>query len=380
LNKVESTKLTRGPLCGISNATAVDSGTLALGRSPPPGIESEAIFRQSLQAKLERCIRYAAENLPGEARIQLTALLNPKAMAVLAAMIGISAGAQLTPFGWVADVAGFCLGAYALGSSIWQVSEDLRQFASGLQAAQTDSDLRLAGMHLARALSVIGVGTLALWLTKRGARVMLSTQQLASAAEKVALNTTNREVALWSGINPAAIPRRYATLEGMLSETAAGRTLLEELQARNDFSRDKDVWYELSERTANLGAESRKDVHYFVAKSRGYRAALELGETPRKWWLAEGKPKLVKEITAEMTRGGKSAAEIRNRLSSLDSWNQERIEEQYYAVHRSIRRGNRGLVEDEVFHKLEKLNLDGVWVHEVDANGVEVGEKFWQEF
>jgi len=105
-------------------------------------------------------------------------------MAAMAAMIGLGAGAQLTPFGWVADIAGFCLGAYAyaLGSSIWQVSADLRQFASGLQAAQTDADLRSAGQHLARTLSVIGIGTLLLWLTKRGARAMLTTQELVAGA------------------------------------------------------------------------------------------------------------------------------------------------------------------------------------------------------
>jgi hypothetical protein len=377
---MESSKLTRGPLCGISNATTMDSGTLVLGRSPQPGVQSEAIFRLSVQAKLERCIRYAASYLPGEAGTQLRALLNPRAIAAMTAMIGISAGAQLTPFGWIVDIAGFCLGAYALGSSIWQVSTDLRQFASGLQAAQTDSDLRSAGEHLARALSVIGVGTLLLWLTKRGARAMLTTQELVAAAEKVMLNTMDREVALWSGVDPTRIPGEYATLEGMLSETDAGKALLQQLRTRNDFRRDKDVWYALSERAAQLAADSHKEAHYFVAKSRGYRAALELGETPRNWWAAEGRLKLSKEITADMTRQGKSAAEIRNRVSSLDSWSQHRIEEQYYAEHRRIARGNRIYVEDEVFHKLEKLNLKGVWVHEIDANGVEVGEKFWQEF
>lgn len=373
--------MTRGPLCGASNTTTLDSGTLSLGRSPAPGIEPEPIYRLSAEQKLRRCILLAADHLPSEARTQLRALASPEAITVLVAMIAISTAAQLAPFGWVADIAGFCLGAYALGSSAFQVSADFRQFSTRLATAQSEADMDAAAVHLARAISVIGVGTLLLWLTKRGARTALTTEQLASAAEKVRLNPMDREIAFWSGFkSPPRLPGKYATLEGMLDETPAGEALHNALRTRSDFARDKDVWYLLSERAAKVGGDSQKTVHYFVPRSMGYRAALALGVRPKIWWFNEGRANLVKQITSEMVGAGKSAAQIRERVSALDSWNQERIEAEYYTRHREVTRGNRTLIDDQVFHKLEKLELDGAQIHELDENGNEVGTPFWHPF
>ena len=284
-----------------------------------------------------------------------------------------------SPFGWVADVVGFCLGAYALGSSVWQVAGDLQAFGHEFQSALSEQDLKSAGSHLARALSVIGVGTFMLWLTKRAARAVLTTQELRAAAKSVMLNSADREIAFWSGVDPMRIPSRYATLEGMLSETPAGRALLKALQSRNNFKKDEAVWYELSNRMADLGSDNSKPVHYFVAKSRGYREALQVGEVPRAWWQ-EYRPKLEQRIRTSMLRDGKSPAEIEQRVARLSKWSQEEIEAQYYAEHRVIQRGAQKFYEDEVFHKIEKLGLKGAWVHELDEKGVEVGARFWADF
>jgi hypothetical protein len=368
-----------GPLCGATNALPPDPDTLVPGRSVVPGAQLLSVAGLATEAKLEKCLYYAADAVPGHVGNELRALARPEALGAMALMLGVTAGAQLTPFGWVADVIGFCLGAYALGSSVWQVAGDLRAFGSEFQSASSEPDLKAAGSHLAHALSIIGVGTFMLWLTKKGARAALSTQELLAAARSVVLHSAEREIAFWSGVDPMRIPTRYATLEGMLSETPAGRALLNALQSRNDFKKDQAVWYELSSRMAELGSESRKPVHYFVARSRGYRAALQLGEVPRAWWQ-EYRPKLAGQMRTSLAREGKAPAEIEQRIARLSNWSQEDIEAQYYAEHRSIQRGSRKLYEDEVFHKLEKLRLDGAWIHELDENNVEIGAPFWQKF
>ena len=342
-------------------------------------MQRQSIAALSTETKLEKCLRYAADALPNEVGDELRALLRPEAIGAMAVMLGITAGAQLTPFGWVADVVGFCLGAYALGSSVWQVAGDLQAFGHEFQSALSEQDLKSAGSHLARALSVIGVGTFMLWLTKRAARAVLTTQELRAAAKSVMLNSADREIAFWSGVDPMRIPSRYATLEGMLSETPAGRALLKALQSRNNFKKDEAVWYELSNRMADLGSDNSKPVHYFVAKSRGYREALQVGEVPRAWWQ-EYRPKLEQRIRTSMLRDGKSPAEIEQRVARLSKWSQEEIEAQYYAEHRVIQRGAQKFYEDEVFHKIEKLGLKGAWVHELDEKGVEVGARFWADF
>jgi len=336
---MESSRQHRGPLCGATNAVTIDSGTLVRGRSLPPGVQRQSIAALSTETKLEKCLRYAADALPNEVGDELRALLRPEAIGAMAVMLGITAGAQLTPFGWVADVVGFCLGAYALGSSVWQVAGDLQAFGHEFQSALSEQDLKSAGSHLARALSVIGVGTFMLWLTKRAARAVLTTQELRAAAKSVMLNSADREIAFWSGVDPMRIPSRYATLEGMLSETPAGRALLKALQSRNNFKKDEAVWYELSNRMADLGSDNSKPVHYFVAKSRGYREALQVGEVPRAWWQ-EYRPKLEQRIRTSMLRDGKSPAEIEQRVARLSKWSQEEIEAQYYALSNAVRKNS----------------------------------------
>lgn len=330
-------------------------------------------------ARLWRCIGFAGDSLPGDVAHELQALREPKALAAMALMFGVVAGAQLTPLGWVADLAAFLLGVVALGTSALQVADDRRLFASKTANAQTDADLRSAGGHLARAISVIGIGTFMLWLTKRAGKLVISTRGLIVAAERVALNTMGREVALWSGIDPLKLPARYATLELMLSETSAGRALLETLKRRNDFKGDQGVWFVLSERAAELASASGKEVHYFVAESRGYRKALATGAVPAKWWNEVGKPDLIKHIRASVTKEGKPAPDIEQRIARLSTWSEEEIEAQYYAEHRRSPHDPRK-IEDEVFHKIEKLGLDRVKVHELDGAGNEVGDPFWVDF
>jgi len=182
---MQSTRLTRGPLCGGSNAAPIDSGTLALGRSSLPGIQGEDIGYLCLPEKLRRCVLLAAGRLPGKTGAQLRALANPEAIAVMATSIGLSAGAQLIPFGWITDLGGFWFDATALRSSFWQVAGELRELAAMLRAAQSVSDLQAAAAHLTNAITVIGVGTLPLWLTKRGACAVVFRQDLIAAAERV---------------------------------------------------------------------------------------------------------------------------------------------------------------------------------------------------
>lgn len=357
-----------------------DEGTLERVRNLAPGPVGRSAMPMTMRARLSIIMRYAVEMLPGDLREQGEVLLTPWAIASMAAMFGISVGAQFTPFGWLADLAMFGLGAAAVGTAAIQVMTDLRAFAHGALSADTDDDLRASAGHLARAITVIGVGTLLLWLAKRSARVFLSTSETLSAARSVVLDLGDREIAFWSGVKPEQIPRQYATLERLLGDTPAGRVLLEILE-RGGFEKFESVWYELSDRIGALAAKSGKPAHYFVSAERGFYEALNPTNL-MEWWLGH-RAELAQTIRARLTADGASPAEIEQKVAALSRWTRDDIEAQYYAVKRGVIRprptGQRHYFEDEVFHKIEKLGLRGAWVHELDSNGVEIC-KWWQTF
>jgi hypothetical protein len=368
-----------GPIDRGHVTDQIDKGTLARLRSPLPGPLGRGLGAITTEARVAITLRYAVDLLPVELRDQGRALLTPETAAVMAVMLAVSVGAQFTPWGWAVDLVMFCLGTAALGAAFIGVSADLSAFASETVSAETDDDLRRAARHLARAISVIGVGTLLMWLTKQGANIALSTSELLAVARGVILDVADREVALWSGVEPKQIPRQFATLERMLDETPAGRELRLRL---SDFQKFKDVWYELSERTATLAAKSKKPVHYFISADRGYYDALYPGKPAlHEWWNAY-RPELLRGTRNRLTASGTAQADVERQVVAqqqrLSKWTQEDIEAQYYAQHRRSRY-DPSRIEDEVFQKLEKLQLRGAWVHEMDPNGIET-RKWWQEF
>jgi hypothetical protein len=206
-----------------------------------------------------------------------------------------------------------------------------------------------------------------------------------SAASAVKLKPAGREIALWSGVKQEHIPQRFATLERMLDETDAGKTLKKLLES-GKWDETKWSWFELSDRTATLAAENNKEpLHYFVSADRGYYEALHPTESAiAKWW-----PSYQNELIAETrsrlaTKGADSSAierEVSAQKQRLSTWTDDRIKDQYYATMRTSKRaradGTRA-VEDEIFHKLEKLKVSGAWVHELNENGVEV-RRWWQQ-
>src|SRR6478735_5404916 len=105
---MESNRRHRGPLCGAHNSSGMDPGTMVRGRSHPPsgnlslspGGHLSRGLGLSAEAKLEKCLRYAAASLPHDLGEELRSLISPQAIGVMVVMLGITAGAQLTPFGW----------------------------------------------------------------------------------------------------------------------------------------------------------------------------------------------------------------------------------------------------------------------------------------
>lgn len=364
----------------------IDRGTLVLVRSPLPGPIGKSLSALSIFARVAITLEYTVNLLPAQLRDQGQALLTGKTIAATTAMIAISVGSQFTPFGWTVDLAMFGLGAAALGASVIQVGADLCAFASETASADSDDGLHSAARHLARAITVIGVGTLLIWLTKRGANIALSTSELLVVARGVVLNVADREVALWSGVKPLEhIPRQFASLERMLDETPAGRELLKTLRQfadRNEYNKVESVWQELSERIAALATESKRPVHYFVSADRGYYEALHPSKSALSEWWAAYRPELLRGIRRRLADAKAAQADIERQVMAeeqrLSRWTQEDIEAQYYAEQRHSRYYP-NKIEDEVFHKLEKLHLRGAWVHELNSNGVEI-RKWWQEF
>jgi hypothetical protein len=354
----------RGPLCGASNCHPIDTGTTVRTRTFSPVERFETVRSLPLTDRLARALRYAAERLPGEMGRALRSLIEPKSLALMAGFFGLSAAAQLTPYGWVADFIAFAVGVATLGPAALQAAAELRAFSSAIVSAAKEEDLRRAGEHLARALLLIGVGALLLWLTRRAPKAgtgAAGAQAVMAAARSVPLNAGRLEVALWSDEAVLQfIPKRFATLERMLEATPQGKELLARIDSKSapgGWEAVKEYWWELSDRAAQVAEDSGRDVHYYVSRNRGFwdathpPAEAEL----RAWWARENPP-----------------------ASRSKTWTTDELEELYYAKNRrGARPDARGRFhyEDEVFHKIEKLNIRKVIVHEIDpATGA---EKTW---
>jgi hypothetical protein len=324
----------------------------------------------------------AVGKLPPELRKEGELLLSPRAIKAMVALLAVSVAAQFTPYGWAMDAALFCLGAVAAGTSVVQGAACLSSAVRETYNAERESDLRRAGDHLAQALVQLGVGTVLLWLTKRSLPIRsLGANEAAAAARAVKLDPGGRDIALWSGVPEKFIPKKFATLERMLEETPAGRALQEHLSQSGKWEEMKGLWIELSERTSQLAEDNDGPLHYFVDAERGYLDAMfPSKQTIGEWW-PRYQQEALEETRLKFAKDGpaKADAEIKAQQQRFSRWSEEDKEAQFYAMSRRskfTRPDGRRAVEDEIFHKVEKLRHGGYWVHEIDKSGIEVRSKW----
>ena len=115
------------------------------------------VAAMGLEERLKIVITKAAPMLPGEAGQRLLALVSPKALAVLAAVVGIWAGAHFFGVGEIADVIMLVTGVIAIGASAIEGGRKLIAFGVTTARANNEADLDHAARDLAGAVAILGI-------------------------------------------------------------------------------------------------------------------------------------------------------------------------------------------------------------------------------
>lgn len=203
-------------------------------------------------------------------------------------------------------------------------------------------------------------------------------QYARALANRVKLDPEGCQIALFFGIgkNEIHIPVNMATLPRMLRRTTEGRTLLK-LLGRLPWASQEPIWWKLSDRVSELAGLNGEPVHVYVSMSYYDRVFPDPAELAI-WWAGH-KNELIdndrKEARAKNIPEALTSAQLEAYRMKLDSWSQEDIEAQYYAIKGKNRFS--GSYEDEIFHKIESLNIGNVHFHALDdATGREVRDWF----
>lgn len=126
----------------------------------------------SLQDRLTIVIKRAAAQLPGDVGRQLLALIEPKSLAIMAAVVAVWGAAQFFGVGEVADVILLVVGWAALGGAAISGGKELVAFAVKTAKASSDDDLNQAATHLSHAIAILGVQTVLALLTRKPSGVL----------------------------------------------------------------------------------------------------------------------------------------------------------------------------------------------------------------
>lgn len=119
-------------------------------------------------------MRRSLPHLPAEMRGAIESVLSPASLAIVAGTLAVWAGSHLFGVGEIVDVVLLCVGAVALGWSVFEGSAELYKFATGALQASTVAELDVAGKHFAQAVLTLGFSTIqAILLRGQGRAVLL---------------------------------------------------------------------------------------------------------------------------------------------------------------------------------------------------------------
>ncbi len=119
----------------------------------------------STTEKLVAALTFASQEVGGEAGAKLLGLLSPSALVVIGATLTISAASHAFGVGEAADLVLLVGGLIFIGRDAISALESFTSFAIGVVGAKTESDLRTAGDDLARAVAIVGIDGVLVWLT-----------------------------------------------------------------------------------------------------------------------------------------------------------------------------------------------------------------------
>ena len=110
---------------------------------------------------------------PG-AREQLAAIINPQALAIVAAVLLGWLVSHAFGVGEAVDIILGVFGVFSIGMAVFSGLDEFYEFASGTYRARSEPDLEAAAGHLARAIAILGIETVLALLFKgrpKGGRV-----------------------------------------------------------------------------------------------------------------------------------------------------------------------------------------------------------------
>ena len=127
----------------------------------------------NLQSRLEIVLTKAAARLPYEMGQQLLAMISPQALATMAAIVVVWAGAHFFGIGEIADVILLIVGWVAVGGVALEAGKKLYDFAIKTNNARNEADLDVAAENLADAITLIGVDAVLAVLLKKNRGIPL---------------------------------------------------------------------------------------------------------------------------------------------------------------------------------------------------------------
>lgn len=204
---------------------------------------------------------------------------------------------------------------------------------------------------------------------------------LLSLAKRLPLEPRGKPIALFFGLEDSSrIPAKFTTLNRMLEATPRGKVLLKHLLKHLDnkhqrklwWKKTMPVWWELSERVSDMAGRSPGRVHVFT-NAKYHDRVFPDGKKLDAWWQKHKEELILLERKALIAQGKSAeelAAGVEKKRRRLDGWSKDDIEAQYYAM--QGRHRDSGDYEDEIFLKIEQLNVSRVQFHAIDAVGREL--------
>ena len=163
---------TPGPQ-GVPRALGIQDGTLALARSPVPGVTDvarRAVGGWSRTDVLLEVIHRTMKLVPGQVAGKLADLTTPTSLSFLAGSLVLWVAAHAFGPGEVMDLLVLGAAMLFLGHEAFDFGQHMALFVSKTLHATDERDLDDAAHHLASAIAIVGIDILLVMLTRGGTK------------------------------------------------------------------------------------------------------------------------------------------------------------------------------------------------------------------
>lgn len=133
---------------------------------------SSAIVTLPLDARIKLVVTNAAGKLPVAVGRELVKLVEPQALALMAGVLAAWGLAHFVGVGVAADLVLLVVGVAAVGGVALEAGREISGFVAKTMDARNQADIDVAGTHLSRAVSLIGVQAIMAILLKRRPSVL----------------------------------------------------------------------------------------------------------------------------------------------------------------------------------------------------------------